>query len=126
MSRSRAAAAAALAGIAEHCPTDFVVWGFEGDRLTLRGGRDASGWSDLEIVFDDVLYMALPVYLSSVTIRLADDDARAGLVALCACDPADDDFLLFELVEDDDWPEGRKVHRVAADAIRMRAPAAGG
>ncbi|HUT49615.1 MAG TPA: hypothetical protein VM325_09755 [Alphaproteobacteria bacterium] len=111
-----------LCEIAPHCPTDFVVRAFEGDRLTLHGGSDSSGWVDLEIVFDDVLYMALPVYLSSVSVRMADDAARAELITLCNCDPANDTFHVFELVEDEDWPEGRKFHRVAAEAIRFRAP----
>jgi len=121
--KARKSADDVLSKIAEHCPTDFVVWGFEGDRLILRGGRDASGWRDLEIVFDDVLYMGLPVYLSTVTVRMADDAARAELINLCDCDPANDTFMMFELIEDADWPEGRKIHRVAAEAIRCRVPA---
>jgi len=121
--RSKSDADAVLVRIAAHCPTDFVVWGFAGDRLTLRGGRDSGGWRDLEIVFDDVIYMGLPVYLSTVTIRLAEDAARAALIEVCDCDPANDTFHVFELIEDDDWPQGRKIHRVAAEAIHVRAPA---
>jgi len=115
-----------LAQIAAFCPTDFVTHRFEGDRLTLHGGRDGGGWRDLEIVFDDVIYMALPTYLSTVTIRMADDAARAELIALCDCDPANDGFHLFELIEDADWPEGRKIHRVAANTIRLQAPVPAG
>jgi hypothetical protein len=112
-----------LAAIAARGPIDYVVWAFEGDRLNLRGGRNASGWSDLEIVFHNVIYMALPVYMSTVTIRAADDAARRNLVNLCNCDPADEPMVLIELIEDDDWPEGRKRHLVAAEAIAMTAPA---
>jgi len=112
-----------LAQIAAHCPTDFVIRGFEGERLTLHGGRDGGGWRALELIFDEVMYMSLPVYLNTVTIRRADEAARAALVERCNCDPAEDGFHLFELIEDADWPEGRRSHLVAAGAIRFNTPA---
>jgi hypothetical protein len=108
-----------LAQIAELCPTDFVIRGFEGECLTLHGGRDGGGWRDLEIVFDDVIYVSLPVYLNTVTIRRADAAARAALVERCNCDPSGEGFHLFELIEDADWPEGSRTHLVAAGAIRL-------
>lgn len=112
-----------LARIAALCPTDFVIRGFEGERLTLHGGRDGGGWRELEIVFDEVIYLSLPVYLNTVTIRRADEAARAALVERCNCDPSEEGFHLFELIEDADWPEGSRTHLVAAATIRLNTPA---
>jgi hypothetical protein len=112
-----------LARIAALCPADFVIHGFEGERLTLHGGRDGAGWRALALVFDEVIFMGLPVYLNTVTIRRADAAARAALVDRCNCDPAGDAFHLFELIEDEDWPEGRRTHLVAAASLRLVTPA---
>jgi hypothetical protein len=112
-----------LAQIAGFCPTDFVIHDFTGERLTLHGGRDGGGWRDLAVVFDEVIYMGLPVYLNTVTIWRADEAARAALIERCNCDPATDGFHLFELIEDADWPEGRRSHLVAAGSIRLQTQA---
>ena len=67
---------ATIKAIAAYCPTDFVIWSFRGDTLILRGGIESSQWSALEITFRDVAYMALPVYMNSVTMRIGDKDVR--------------------------------------------------
>ncbi len=112
-----------LAQIADFCPTDFVIHHFTGERLTLHGGRDGGGWRELAVVFDAVIYMGLPVYLNSVTMRRAGEAARAALIERCNCDPATDGFHLFELIEDADWPEGSRTHLVAAGSISLQTQA---
>jgi hypothetical protein len=114
-----------LAQIADFCPTDFVIHDFTGERLILHGGRDGGGWRELAVVFDAVIYVSLPVYLNTVTLRRADEAARAALVERCNCDPASDGFHLFELIEDADWPEGSRTHLVAAGSISLQVPAEG-
>lgn len=116
----------ALAQIAGFCPTDFVIRNFAGERLTLHGGRDGGGWRELAVVFDEVIYMGLPVYLNTVTMRRAGEAARAALAERCNCDPATDSFHLFELIEDADWPEGSRTHLVAAGSIRLQTQAEAG
>jgi hypothetical protein len=112
-----------LARIADFCPTDFVIHDFTGERLILYGGRDGGGWRELAVVFDEVIYLSLPVYLNTVTMRRAGKAARAALVERCNCDPATDGFHLFELIEDADWPEGSRTHLVAAGSVRLQTQA---
>ena len=123
MSASTADTDRILAQIADLGPTDFVVHHFTGERLTLHGGRDGGGWRECAVVFDEVIYMGLPVYLNTVTVRRADEAARAALIERCNCDPAGEDFHLFELIEDADWPEGSRSHLVAAGSIRLQTQA---
>lgn len=96
---------------------------FEGDRLTLNAGRDSSAWSDFSIIFHDTAYMALPAYMNSVTMRLGDASLRKSVASRFNA-ISETDFV-FELVEDDDWPEGGKRHVVVAGAIECSLPASG-
>ncbi len=90
----------------------MVVWSSSGDSLVLRAGRDSSAWSDFELIFNDVSYMALPACMNSVTINLGGAVLRKELQArFNAMEP---DETIFELIEDEDWQDGAKRHVIVA------------
>ncbi len=115
-----------ISAVAEHCPTDFIVWEYNGSRLTLRGGRASSQWSDLEISFEEVIYMSLPVTIDVATLKLGDQAARKRVEAYC--DVLDENSLVFELIEEP-WirPDGTKTdpvrHVIVAEGIALKSPA---
>jgi len=98
---------------------DYVVHEFVGERLTLHGGMDTSCWSDVEVVFEGVMYLALPTYMNSVTFRRrTNPDPRSINANL---NPAEEGLTAYDIIEDDDWPEGRRIHLVlAARAVASR------
>ena len=57
--------------------TDFLVQSFVGDSLLLIGSFDLCYYHELEIRFDDVAYIGLPIYgLDSPKFSVASDAER--------------------------------------------------
>lgn len=112
-----------IGAIARRCPVDMAVADFRGDVLILGAGRDSSAWSDFSLVFRDVVYMALPTYLDSVTVRCGGDAAAERVRG--HCNAAVEGLAIVELIEDEDWREGATTHIVAATSIEMRDGRAG-
>ncbi len=99
-------------------PTDLVMWHFMGDKLILRAGRDASSWSDFELVFQDVVYLELPVYMDSATIHLGGKEAFDRVRKCCnSIDPKD---VVIEIIEDEDWAEGAKRHCIVSKSVEYK------
>ena len=110
--------AALIEQISPRLPTDMIIFSFSGEKLILRAGLDSSLWSDLELIFHEVAYMALPTYMNSVTIRIGAKKER-DLVRE-RCNALSDTDHVIELIEDEDWPEGEKRHLIAAGSLTWR------
>lgn len=99
------------------CPSDMVISSFSGDILILRGGRDSSNWSAFSVTFLDVIYLALPAYMDSAIIRIGNASARSRVAK--RCNSLEPEHIIFEVVEDEDWPEGAKTHLIAAGSVKL-------
>jgi len=100
-------------------PHDFMIHEYSGERLILRGGRDTSKWSDIEIVFGGVVYMAIPAYMDCVTFEIASDELLGRIAT--NVDHKDRDLISLAIIEDSDWADGKKTHLVIAEALSVSA-----
>ena len=100
-------------------PHDFMIHEYLGERLILRGGHDTSKWSDMEIVFGGVVYMAIPAYLDCVTFAIASDELLGRIAT--NVDHKDRGLISLAIIEDNDWAEGKKTHLVIAESLSVSA-----
>jgi|GEM_PF-6139454 len=104
--------------ISPRLPTDMVVSSFVGEKLILSAGLDSSTWSDFEVIFHEVAYIALPTYMNSVTIRIG--AKKEWDFVRERCNTLSDTDHVIELIEDEDWPKGEKRHLIAAKSATWR------
>ncbi len=93
---------------------DFEVLSFSDARLFIIGSFDLDYYHEVEIAFEDVVYIELPTYFNRPALRAATPE-EANAYAYLGLDPTE--YLY--VIEEDPYVDSRKYY-VAARSVSAR------